>query len=142
VKLRVVLGLHSGLLRAALRALIEARPGFVVVGEAATVDALPAVLAVGGGDVVLVDGAWWDPPAPLLAEIARVAPAAAVVGLGHDRDAVTAHAALAAGAAGWLLADQDAADLFDALACARRGERYLARAAATPPLRAVSVSTA
>ena len=122
--MRIALAARGGLVRTALRMLIEQRRGYEVVAEADAVGRLWEALER-GCDLALIAARLADDPPALVRELKRRHPSVRVLLFSWNADAAAAQAAFAAGADGWTLASQEAAELFDALACARRGQRYV-----------------
>lgn len=123
--MRIALAARGGLVRTALRMLIEQRRGYEVVAEAEAVEGLWTALDRGCDLALVAAGLAADLPR-LVGDIKLRHPAVRVLVFSWRADPATAAAAFAAGADGWTLASEEAAELFDALACARRGQRYVA----------------
>ena len=125
-RIRVLLADDHAVLRAGLRALVDAEPDLDVVGEAATIpeaveraaalepDVLVLDLHMPGGDGVGAIG---------LIRAAR--PAARVLVLTMHDDAGYARATLAAGAGGYVVKTADAAELLAAIRAVHQGRTFV-----------------
>ena len=130
-KITVVLVDDHAVVRAALRALLDAQDDLEVIGEAddiasglATVAAeRPRVLVL---DVNLPDGLAIDALPQLLAD----SPGTGIVLLTMERDLTLARRGLEAGANGYLFKDSAHLELIEAVRAAAAGERHLAPAVA------------
>lgn len=133
---RVVVVDDHPVVRDGLRGMLGAEPGLEVVGEAADgVEAL-AVARRTRPDVVLMDlrmpgGDGVTATAALRRTAAPGAPAPRVLVLTTYATAREVHAALEAGATGYVLKDAPREELFGAVRAAARGESVLSAAAAT-----------
>lgn len=135
---RIVVADDHGVVRAGLRYVLEAEPGFEVVAEARTMPEAARAVRGRRADVLVLDlvmpgGSGIE----LIAELAGAAPTTAVVVLTMEDDPALARAALRAGARGYVLKDRASADLVAAVHAARAGHTYLtpelgARAALAP----------
>jgi DNA-binding NarL/FixJ family response regulator len=124
---RVLLADDDAALRAALRLLLEASPGTAVVGEAATGRQAVDLVAATAPDVVLMDVRMPDMDGIEATRLiaAGGAPTRVLVLTTFDLDEHV-HAALHAGAAGFLLKDTPPARLLDAVRVVAAGEALLA----------------
>jgi two-component system response regulator NreC len=128
-KITVVLADDHGVVRSALRALLEGQPDLEVVGEAgdlagaraAVVEHSPDVLVL---DVNMPDGLGVD----AVAGLRERAPTTQIVLLTMERDVGLARRALEAGALGYLFKDAAHLELVAAVHAAAAGERYLTAA--------------
>lgn len=122
--MRIALAARGGLVRTALRMLIQERRGYDVVAEVDSVERLWD--AVGRGcDLALIATPLDDDLPGLVRALKQRHPALRVLVFSWRADAAAAEAAFVAGADGWTLASEEAAELFDAIACAGRGKRYV-----------------
>jgi len=136
---RIVLADDHGVVRAGLRLLLDAEPGFEVVAEAADVDgALRAVLGH-KPDVLVLDLNMPGGRSSLeaLPDVAQRSPATRTVILTMQEDPEYARRALRAGALGYVLKDAADGELVDAIRSVAEGGTYLnpalgARLATTP----------
>jgi DNA-binding NarL/FixJ family response regulator len=122
---RIVLIDGQQIFRQAVRALLTAEPGFVVVGEAGRLAEALEVVGTQKPDVVLSDLKLPDSPdMQLVAQLRAVCPQAAFVVLTalHARDHVAA--ARKAGALGYLPKQRGRADLLAAIRRVLAGRRY------------------
>jgi DNA-binding NarL/FixJ family response regulator len=128
---RVFLADDHALMREGLRAVLEAREGFQVVGQAADGHQALRGIVEQSPDVVLMDIAM---PGLNGIEVARrlrqACPGAKIVALSMYDDRQYAAEILRAGAAGYLLKDAAGSELIDAIRTVLRGERYLCPAMA------------
>ena len=126
--IRVALVDDQALIRGGLRALLDADPGFEVVGEAADGEAALVLIRAQRPDVVLMDIRM-----PILDGLEATRRIAADEALAHVRVVVLTtfeldeyvFAALRAGASGFLLKDEDPAALLRALRAAASGDALL-----------------
>ena len=136
---RIVLADDHGVVRAGLRLLLDAEPGFEVVAEAADVDgALGAVLGH-KPEVLVLDLNMPGGRSSLeaLPDVAQRSPATRTVILTMQEDPEYARRALRAGALGYVLKDAADGELVDAVRRVVEGGTYLnpalgARLATTP----------
>lgn len=129
--IRVVLADDHGVVRAALRALLDGRPDVEVVGEAATLAATREAVAATAPDVLVLDVNMPDGlGVDAVARLREQAPATRIVLLTMERDVGLARTALDAGALGYLFKDAAHAELVEALHAAMAGRRHLSPALA------------
>jgi two-component system response regulator NreC len=125
-RIAVVLADDPGVVRGALRALLEAHPDLEVAGEADDVagarravdDLGPDILVL---DVNMPDGLGVD----AVAELRAAYPDTQIVLLTMERDMGLARRALEDGALGYLFKDAAHLELVEAVRAAARGERYV-----------------
>jgi DNA-binding NarL/FixJ family response regulator len=126
VKLRVLLADDHNVVRAGLRALIDAQPDMEVVGEAADGEAACRQATELGPDVVVMDVSM---PAlggaPATERIRRDRPEVRVLALTVHEDRSYLQQLLQAGASGYLLKRAAADDLIHAIRTVARGGSYL-----------------
>lgn len=125
--LRLLVVDDQHLVRAGFRMILDAEPGFVVVGEAADGDAAVAAVVEHDPDVVLMDVRM--PGTDGIAATARITAAghrARVLMLTTFDADEHVHAALRAGASGFLLKDTPPEDLVRAVRVVAAGEALLA----------------
>jgi DNA-binding NarL/FixJ family response regulator len=134
--IRVFLVDDHAVVRRGMRAFIDMLSDVEVVGEAADGQAAVDELAVRAGRDDLPDVVLMDLLMPRLDGVAATAairqrhPAVEVVALTSFSEAERVHAALEAGAAGYLLKDAEADELAHAIRAAHRGEVHLDAAVA------------
>jgi DNA-binding NarL/FixJ family response regulator len=124
-KLRIVLADDHGVLRAGLRALLDAQIDMTVVGEADTADTAVQLVQELRPDLALVDVRMPGDGLAAARRMKQAAPALAVLILSQYDDPAYLHQALAAGASGYVLKRAPGHDLLRALRAAARGEVYL-----------------
>lgn len=124
--IRILLADDHALVRAGIRALLEAMPGIEIVGEAKDGQEALAKIAESRPDVVLMDIAMRGLGGlEAASRIAAEWPDVKVVILSMHANEEYVAEALKAGAAGYLLKDCAAAELKIALDAVARGETYL-----------------
>ncbi|MFE0176917.1 response regulator [Streptomyces sp. NPDC059002] len=131
-KVRLLLADDHPVVRAGLRAVLDAEPDFEIVAEAATAEAAVERAAADGVDVVLMDlqfGAGMHGAAATAAITAREGAPRVLVLTTYDTDADIL-AAVEAGAAGYLLKDAPPEELATAVRTAASGRSALAPAIA------------
>jgi DNA-binding NarL/FixJ family response regulator len=126
MNIRILLADDHALVRAGLRALINAMPGFEVIGEAE--DGSEALRLIGElhPDVALVDISM--PRLNGLEVVARASaehPGTRVIMLSMHALEEYVHRALMAGAVGYLVKNADKGELEQALRCVARGQSWL-----------------
>jgi two-component system response regulator NreC len=122
----VVVADDHTVVRSGLRMLLDAEPGFQVVGEAGDVDGARRKLLAHKPDVLVLDlNMPGDPTLPALASLAEASPGTRVVILTMFNEPVFAREALRAGAAGFVLKHAADADLVNAIRAAAGGGRYV-----------------
>jgi two-component system response regulator NreC len=140
VRLRIVLTDDHAVVRAGIRMLLDAEPGWEVVAESA--DAETAARQVRGHkpDVLVIDLAMPGlPTLEVLPQVRRDTPDTSIVILTMQSDAELARKALSAGAAAYVLKEAAGTELVEAIRRAAAGGAYLdpslgaALAAAPPP---------
>jgi DNA-binding NarL/FixJ family response regulator len=124
-KLRIVLADDHGVLRAGLRALLDAQIDMTVVGEADTADTAVQLVQELRPDLALVDVRMPGDGLAAARRMKQASPALAVLILSQYDDPAYLHQALAAGASGYVLKRAPGHDLLRALRAAARGEVYL-----------------
>lgn len=124
--LRVVLVDDQELVRSGLRRILRRRDGFEIVAECADGADVPAALAAGPVDVVLMDLRMRDVDGITATERLRADPSAppVLVLTTFDDDAMLS-GALRAGAAGFVLKDSSADDLIRAVRTVAAGDGWL-----------------
>ncbi|GAA0629406.1 response regulator transcription factor [Streptomyces crystallinus] len=130
--IRLLLADDHPIVRAGLRAVLDAEPDFSVAGEAATAERAVELAASGGFDVVLMDlqfGVGMHGSAATAAITARPGAPRVLVLTTYDTDADIL-AAVEAGAAGYLLKDAPPQELAAAVRTAAAGQSALAPAVA------------
>jgi two-component system response regulator NreC len=124
--IRVLVADDHVILRSGLRLLIGAQPGLEVVGEAGDFDEAVRLAGSLAPDVVTLDLSM--PGGSGLAAIARLraaAPSARIVVLTMHEDPAYVRAALAAGAAGYLVKSAADSALIDAIRSVNRGRLFI-----------------
>ncbi len=125
-ELRLVLADDHRLVRAGIRMLLESVPGWRVVAEAGDGDAALREVLDHRPDILVLDlGMPGRPSLGLLPELARRAPDTRVVVVTMQSDPALARAALAGGAAGYVLKEAADAELEQAIRAVARGGSYL-----------------
>jgi len=124
--LRLVLADDHRLVRSGLRMLLESVPGWQVVAEAGDGDAALHQVLDHRPDVLVLDLAMPGRPSlGLLPELERRAPGTRVVIVTMQSDPTLARAALAAGAAGYVLKEAADSELVQAIRAVANGRSYL-----------------
>ena len=139
MSLRIVLSDDHPVVRAGIRMVLEAEPGWEVVAESA--DAETAARQVRGHkpDVLVLDLAMPGRPSlDVVPQVCRDTPNTSVVILTMEADPAMARKALSAGAVAYVLKEAADSELVEAIRRATRGRPYLdptlgAVLAATPP---------
>ena len=134
--IRLVIVDDHAVVREGLRAFLRLQDGIDVVGEAAGGDEAIRVAAASSPDVVLLDLVMPDGDGVgAIRRLLEVAPAARVLVLTSFADDSQIFAAMAAGAAGYLLKDIDPAALADAIREVHAGRPALHASVATRLMR-------
>jgi two-component system response regulator NreC len=121
-RLRIVLADDHAVVRAGIRMLLDEVPGWEVVAECGDADAAARQCRGYHPDVLLLDLTMPGRPSlEVLPELRRTAPEIRVVILTMEADPNMARAALAAGAAGYVLKQGADNELVDAIRRAGRG---------------------
>lgn len=129
--IRVVLADDHGVVRSALRALLDAQEEIEVVGEASDLGSARAAVAEARPDVLILDVNLPDGlGVDIVAEIREEDPETEVILLTMERDMALARRALEAGARGYLFKDAAHLELIDAVRHAAEGRDYLSPAVA------------
>ena len=118
--LRVLIAEANALVRAGLRSIMVA-DGLAIVGEATSSSAAIASAAALSPDVVLMDASLGDDALVTLRGIRAASPATAVVFFASSVERQHVVAAVEGGASGYLLKDQDGADLLAGVRAAAAG---------------------
>jgi two-component system response regulator NreC len=122
----VVVADDHAVVRSGLRLLLDAEPGFEVVGEAGDVEGTRRELAAHRPDVLVLDlNMPGEPTLPALGRLGATSPGTRVVILTMFNEPVFAREALRAGAAGFVLKHAADADLVKAVRVAAGGGRYV-----------------
>lgn len=126
---RLVLSDDHAVVRAGLRFLLEAQPGWEVVAESGDADSAAAQVRLHRPDVLVLDLAMPGRPSlEVLPELRRDAPATGVVILTMEADPAFARAALRAGAGAYVLKEAADDQLAEAIRRVAAGGTYLAPA--------------
>jgi len=126
VSIRIVIADDHGVLRAGLRALLNAEPDLEVVDEAADGDAAERLALRWKPDVVLLDVSMPGPTGiEVAARIKRQLPATHVLILTVHEDESLLRAALDAGASGYIVKRAVESELINAIRAIARGEVYV-----------------
>jgi two-component system response regulator NreC len=139
MSLRIVLSDDHLVVRAGIRMLLEAEPGWEVVAESADADTAARQVSGHKPDVLVLDLAMPGRPSlEVVTEVRRDTPNTSVVILTMESDPAFARKALSAGAAGYVLKEAADAELVEAIRRAAAGRSYLdptlgAVLAAMPP---------
>lgn len=124
--IRVALVDDHHLVREGLRAVLEAQPGIVVVGEASDRVGAFDLVEREAPDVLILDVTFPDADGiAILRELVTRWQRLRVVVLTMHRDAETVRQAFRAGASGYVVKGAHTAELVEAVRAVRRGERYL-----------------
>ena len=127
--MRILLADDHTLVRTGMRLLLETMPGVVVVGEASDGASALRLIEQLRPDAVLMDLAMPGMSGTeAVRQVATRFPETRVLVVSMHADEAYVHAALAAGAAGYLLKGADKAELEVALRQVARGESYLSPA--------------
>jgi DNA-binding NarL/FixJ family response regulator len=127
--MRILLADDHTLVRTGMRLLLETMPGVVVVGEASDGASALRLIEQLRPDAVLMDLAMPGMSGTeAVRQVATRFPETRVLVVSMHADEAYVHAALAAGAAGYLLKGADKAELELALRQVARGESYLSPA--------------
>jgi two-component system response regulator NreC len=139
MSLRIVLADDHPIVRAGIRMLLEAEPGWEVVAESADADAAARQVRGHKPDVLVLDLAMPGRRSlDVVPQIRRDTPDTSVVILTMEADPAFARKALSAGAAGYVLKEAADSELVEAIRRAAAGRSYLdptlgAVLAAAPP---------
>jgi two-component system, NarL family, response regulator NreC len=139
MSLRIVLTDDHPVVRAGIRMLLEAEPGWEVVAESADADTAARQVRSHKPDVLVLDFTMpGRPTLDVLAQVRRDTPRTSVVILTMEADPALARKALSAGAAAYVLKEAADSELVEAIRRAAAGSSYLdptlgAVLAATPP---------
>jgi two-component system response regulator NreC len=124
--IRIVLADGHPVVRAGLKALLDAEPGFEVVAEAATTaDAAQHVRGHHPHVLILDLNMPGESGLDLIPRLRAEAPETAIVVLTMQRDPAFARQALSAGALGYVIKDAAAGELVTAVRLALKGQSYL-----------------
>ena len=138
-EIRIVLADDHAVVRSGLRLLLEREPGFEVVAEAGDIAGARRYARGHHPNVVILDlNMPGLPTLEAIPELRRELPGTRIVVLTMEEDPASARAALAAGAAGYVLKDSSDTELVQAVRHAASGDTYLsprlgAQLAAAPP---------
>ncbi|MBI3912681.1 MAG: response regulator transcription factor [Chloroflexi bacterium] len=125
-RIRILLADDHAILRAGLKALLNAQADIQVVGEAATGDEAVRVAQSAQPDLVLMDISMGDAGGVAATrEVLRVCPTTRVLMLTMHDDAAYVQQALDAGAAGYVLKRTAESELLAAIRAVQRGEVFL-----------------
>jgi len=126
LKIRILLADDHAILRAGLKALLNAQSDMQVVGEAATTEEAVRVAQETQPDLVLMDISMGEAGGVAATrEVLRVCPTTRVLMLTMHDDAAYVQQALDAGAAGYVLKRAADAELLTAIRAVQRGEAFL-----------------
>lgn len=126
MSIRILIADDHGVLRAGLRALLNAEAGLEVVGEAADGHEVMRLLGELCPDVVVLDISMPGPDGVAITQqIKQVSPDARVLILTVHEDEGLLRAAIRAGASGYILKRAAEAELISAIYAAWRGELYV-----------------
>jgi two-component system response regulator NreC len=124
--IRILIADDHGVLRAGLRALLNAEPGMEVVGEAADGHEVMRLLGELCPDVVVLDISMPGPDGvEITQQLKQVSPDVRVLILTVHEDEGLLRAAIRAGASGYILKRAAEAELISAIYAAWRGELYV-----------------
>ena len=124
--IRVALADDHHLIREGLRLVLQAEPGFEIIGEAADHASAVDLVVTEHPDVLLLDLTFPEGDAiPLLRTLRAREPELRVIVLTMHSDPETVRQALAAGAAGYLVKGARSRELIEAIRAVARGDRYL-----------------
>jgi len=123
---RVVTVDQHEIFRAGLRAILDALPLVVLIGEATNADEALALARSTQPQVMLLDAALdRDNPGALVRELRQVTPRCAIIVLGADPDPNDVLTAVAAGASGYLLKSAPRHELAQAIERSVAGEAFV-----------------
>lgn len=123
---RIVLADDHALIREGLKLLIATRPTEAVVGEAADGATLVTLLKQAAADLLVLDlGMPGVTGLPFVRELRQAYPALKILVLTANADPLTAQAAIAAGADGYVVKGSDLGELLEALDTLRTGRAHL-----------------
>ena len=122
---RILLADDHGVLRAGLRALLEAQPDLEVVGEAATAQATVELARKLKPDLAVVDIRMPGGGLAAVRHMKKVQPELAVLILSQYDDPAYLREALAGGASGYVLKRSNGPELIEAIRTVGRGDVYL-----------------
>lgn len=124
--IRLVIADDHGVLRAGLRALLNAEPDMQVVGEAASGREALRLVAELTPDILLLDINMPDPGGlEVLQQLQTTAPAPRVLILTFYEDEALLRQAIEAGACGYITKRAIESELIDAVRAVQRGELYI-----------------
>jgi two-component system response regulator NreC len=136
---RIVLSDDHPIVRAGIRMLLEAQPGWEVVAESADADSAARHVRGHKPDVLVLDLTMPGRPSlDVVPQVRRDTPRTSIVILTMEADAAFARKAISAGAAAYVLKEAADAELVEAIRRAAAGGSYLdptlgAQLAAAPP---------
>jgi two-component system, NarL family, response regulator NreC len=126
VAIRILIADDHALVRAGLRAMVDAEPDLEVVGEAGDAAETLRLATVLQPDLVLLDITMPQQSGIVTAQQLKEAhPSLVVVFLTMHEDEGLLHEALRAGAAGYVIKRAEAAELLQAIRAASRGDIYV-----------------
>ena len=126
MSIRILIADDHGVLRAGLRALLNAEPGLEVVGEAADGHEVMRLLGELCPDVIVLDISMPGPDGvEITQQLKQVSPDARVLILTVHEDEGLLRAAIRAGASGYILKRAAEAELISAIYAVWRGELYV-----------------
>src|SRR3954465_5441544 len=122
----VVIADDHAVVRAGLKALLDAEPGFEVTGEARDVRSAMTFVRAQRPDVLVLDlNMPGEPSLPAIPDLLEASPDTAIVVLTMQNDPAFAREALRAGALGYVLKESANAELVEAVRAAVAGQTYL-----------------
>lgn len=123
---RILIADSHGIIRDGLRVLLEAEPDVTIAGSVATAREAVRLATALAPDLVIIDPALCAPDEPMIvAQLRRRIPAVRTLVLTFQSDDAAVHAALSAGANGYVLKEDSKPELLLAIRAVLAGKMYV-----------------